>query len=271
MRHCDPDFGRLLNVMRKQQPPQELLDQDSSDYVISANDLSSILTRPTVTMLCALKQQVQTNHVDMLYAWFHTPAILNIPIYGSPINISECAKWVADDAFYTLPQVAVGARVTVTYRGANEHMTKALLALRVLDDVELVDEYAVPCISILSVLVHQLHDVQNPQHRQGFCHVLVSLPGAAFLEQFRMKRNAAQTKGTFEEIKAAMTAVQPTANKPREAKAPSWSSNQRILPRFTSMHCNVHRLSVFMLGGQVTRLPELHHKRNFRSCMKAAV
>lgn len=133
MRHCDPDFGRLLNVMRKQQPPQELLDQDSSDYVISANDLSSILTRPTVTMLCALKQQVQTNHVDMLYAWFHTPAILNIPIYGSPINISECAKWVADDAFYTLPQVAVGARVTVLENMDVQHATANAVQATVTD------------------------------------------------------------------------------------------------------------------------------------------
>ncbi|KAL0038502.1 hypothetical protein WJX77_008703 [Trebouxia sp. C0004] len=113
MRHSDPVFASLLNVMRLHQPSQQLLDDVLGQCIVSEQDVPPLLTRADVTVLCALKAQVAKYNMDMLHARFHAPAVLPVPIHGSGGSMPELCEWFNDEDFHCLPYVAIGARVMV--------------------------------------------------------------------------------------------------------------------------------------------------------------
>lgn len=113
MRHSDPDFAALLNVMRLRQPTRELLDTVLGDCLISETELPALMLRSDATILCAYVEQVDQYNTAALLARFNAPAILPVSIRTSATAVPELAEWIADKKFHTLPFVAVGAKVMV--------------------------------------------------------------------------------------------------------------------------------------------------------------
>ena len=113
VRHSDPPFAELLNVMRVQQPSQKLLDATLGECLVSHAELPALLARPDVTILCAYTALVMKYNTEMLQAKFALPLIVPVAVKTTAPEQPETAEWIADDNFHTLPYVAIGAKVMV--------------------------------------------------------------------------------------------------------------------------------------------------------------
>lgn len=121
MRHSDPDFARLLNVMRMQQPTQELLDEVLGQCLLPEADVTAMLANPDATIFCACKDLVHQYNHDILHSRFAASHIHNIPVIGTATSVPELADWLNDTDFHTLPEVTIGAHVMLLKNIDVEH------------------------------------------------------------------------------------------------------------------------------------------------------
>jgi hypothetical protein len=114
VRHAaDPLYLEFLNIIRFRRPTQEEIDTAISGCLIAKRDAINAASDAT-TILCTHNQDVNHLNRAILHRIFPSDQIVQISLRTTAPFEDFSKKWILDEEFYTLSEVAIGAAVIVT-------------------------------------------------------------------------------------------------------------------------------------------------------------